>query len=88
MPAVSLEYRRFLEAFLPALQTKLEEFGFDREHVYFHISDEPSKENLESYMQAKAAVEEKRTRAVIVTSNTIMLFLKYNPKLEVSTARI
>ena len=58
MPAVSLEYRRFLEAFLPALQTKLEEFGFDREHVYFHISDEPSKENLESYMQAKAAVED------------------------------
>ena len=57
MPAVSLEYRRFLEAFLPALQTKLEEFGFDREHVYFHISDEPSKENLESYMQAKAAAK-------------------------------
>ena len=58
VPAVSREYRRFLEAFLPALQEKLEAFGFDREHVYFHISDEPSRENLDSYIQAKAAVED------------------------------
>ena len=55
---MSREYRRFLEAFLPALQEKLEAFGFDREHVYFHISDEPSRENLDSYIQAKAAVED------------------------------
>lgn len=58
VPAVSREYRRFLEAFLPALQENLEAFGFDREHVYFHISDEPSRENLDSYIQAKAAVED------------------------------
>ena len=58
VPAVSREYRRFLEAFRPALQEKLEAFGFDREHVYFHISDEPSRENLDSYIQAKAAVED------------------------------
>lgn len=54
--ADSKEYRRFLEEFLPALQTELAESGYDREHVYFHISDEPEREHLESYKRARESV--------------------------------
>lgn len=56
--ATSPEYRTFLEAFIPALRTALERMGFDREHVYFHISDEPSAEQLDSYRAAKAQAED------------------------------
>lgn len=46
-------YRKFLENFLPALQQKLMELGFDREHVMFHISDEPGMHVMESYRTAR-----------------------------------
>lgn len=52
VPADSPEYRRFLQAFLPALRQKLSELGYDREHVYFHISDEPSPEHKQNYLTA------------------------------------
>jgi hypothetical protein len=45
-----------MEALLPALQAVLDE-EWDREHVVFHISDEPSgADGLASYLAAKAAV--------------------------------
>ena len=53
VPATDPAYRSFLEAFLPALRTALKEMGYDREHVYFHISDEPSLEQETSYLAAK-----------------------------------
>lgn len=56
VPAVSAAYRSFLEAFLPALRSELEALGYDREHVWFHISDEPSEEQLDSYLAAKRQV--------------------------------
>ena len=49
-------YRSFLEAFLPALCSALRGLGYDNRHVYFHISDEPSMEQLESYKAARAQV--------------------------------
>ena len=49
-------YRSFLQAFLPALQEKLLSLGYAKEQIYFHISDEPSAEHLESYQTAKAQV--------------------------------
>lgn len=55
--ATSPEYRAFLEALLPALQKALEQMGYDREHVYYHISDEPTQEHLETYRAAKEQVE-------------------------------
>ena len=58
VPAASAEYRAFLEAFLPALRTALEGMGYDKEHVYYHISDEPSPEHLDSYRAAKAQAED------------------------------
>ncbi len=54
VPAQSPAYKEFLEQFLPALCRELEKQGFDREHVYFHISDEPTAENWESYEKAKS----------------------------------
>lgn len=58
VPADSPAYRAFLEALLPALRSELEAQGYGREHVYFHISDEPSEEHLESYLAAKHQVED------------------------------
>ena len=54
--AESKEYRRFLEAFLPSLHKELTELGYDREHVYFHISDEPEQGHIDSYRRAKESV--------------------------------
>lgn len=58
VPADSPLYREFLEAFLPALQEELSGLGYGREQIYFHISDEPSAENMESYRAARATVED------------------------------
>lgn len=56
-PAVGGEYTRFLQAYLPALTAKLKEWNL-QERVYFHISDEPSLEHLESYQAAKQSVQD------------------------------
>lgn len=49
------EYTRFLQAFLPQLIEKLKEWGIDKV-TYFHISDEPREEDLESYRAAKESL--------------------------------
>lgn len=51
-------YRDLMQVFLPALQQKLLSLGYTRDQIYFHISDEPSVEHLESYQAAKAAVKD------------------------------
>ena len=53
-PAVG-EYTNFLHSFLPSLIEKLKEWGI-AEHTYFHISDEPREEHLESYRAAKESL--------------------------------
>ncbi|WP_410791220.1 DUF4091 domain-containing protein [Kribbella sp. C-35] len=56
VPATDVRYRDLMEALLPALQAVLDE-EWDRDHVVFHISDEPSGEDgLASYLAAKAVV--------------------------------
>lgn len=54
-PAASPEYAGFLSQMLPALTGFLREQGLSGK-VVFHISDEPGKEHLDSYRQAKALV--------------------------------
>lgn len=49
-------YSEFLRAFLQALLPVLKRHGYDRK-AYFHISDEPALEHLETYRAAKAVVE-------------------------------
>ena len=53
VPASSPAYRRFLEAFLPALIAELGRLGYSKDHLYFHISDEPGEDSLEAYLTAK-----------------------------------
>jgi len=53
-PAVG-KYTRFLEAFLPQLIAKLRAWGI-ADATYFHISDEPREEQLESYKAAKESL--------------------------------
>lgn len=54
--ATSDEYKAFLGAYLPALTARLQELNI-AEKTYFHISDEPTEENLEDYKAAKSIVE-------------------------------
>ena len=55
--AASAEYTGFLKAFLEALQAHLR--ANDRlSRCYFHVSDEPSMDALESYGRAAAVVDE------------------------------
>lgn len=48
-------YAAFLAAFLPALDRELKALGIAGDTV-FHISDEPSADNLDTYLKAKAIV--------------------------------
>ncbi len=50
-------YRNFLSQFLPALTDYLRRHGLEQ-RCYFHISDEPNLEGLESYRQASGIVNE------------------------------
>ena len=53
--ATGPEYRRFLEAYLPALTAHLKELGI-AERCWFHISDEPHLDMLEDYRAARDMV--------------------------------
>lgn len=50
------EYSEFLGCFIPSLIEYLKSKGVDKDTVY-HISDEPSLEQLEDYKKARAVVE-------------------------------
>ena len=50
--AQSEDYRNFLAAFLPGLNAFLQKSGV-ADRTYFHVSDEPGAEHLESYRAAK-----------------------------------
>lgn len=56
-PATGGEYTRFLNVYLPALTEKLREWGI-QDRCYFHVSDEPSMENMEYYKAAADSVKE------------------------------
>lgn len=51
-PAQSKEYREFLDIFLPKLTEQLELEGIG-DKVFFHISDEPTSGNADTYLAAK-----------------------------------
>ena len=56
MPATSMMYRAFLEELIPALQEALERNGYDKQHVYYHVSDEPNIDQLPAYRAARAVI--------------------------------
>ncbi|MBQ9785364.1 MAG: DUF4091 domain-containing protein [Clostridia bacterium] len=55
--ATGEEYVRYLRAFIPAFLSHMKARGDDK-RCYFHVSDEPCDEHLESYRAAKAVVSE------------------------------
>lgn len=55
--ATSKEYKEFLQSFLPELVEVLKEEKIEK-YTYFHISDEPSAEQRESYQAAKTIVKD------------------------------
>lgn len=63
--AGSEEYRRFLRAFLRAFIAHMKERGDDR-RCYYHISDEPGADHLESYKAAKSSVADLLSDYVIM----------------------
>ncbi|MDC7239230.1 MAG: DUF4091 domain-containing protein [Spirochaetales bacterium] len=56
--ADSPEYRAFLKALMPGLLNCLAGAGYGRYSLFFHVSDEPEEEQLESYLKAKAQIED------------------------------
>ena len=54
--ADSKEYMEFLSQYLPAITSQLKEWGI-AEQCRFHLSDEPTGEQLEHYLKLKKAVE-------------------------------
>lgn len=55
-PAAGGEYEKFLRIYLPQLKQKLEELGV-LEEAYFHISDEPNLNQIDSYRAASKIVQ-------------------------------
>ncbi len=51
-------YKEFLEQFIPALTERIVKNGYDKRDIYFHISDEPLLEHVESYREARNVVHE------------------------------
>lgn len=54
--ATGSEYRDFMHQFLTSLTGELEKLGIG-DKTYFHVSDEPTEEQFESYKAAKEMVE-------------------------------
>ena len=55
--AAGEEYTEFLHTFLPKLIDVIEELGI-KDVTVFHVSDEPSEEQIESYTKAKNVIED------------------------------
>ncbi len=73
--ATSEEYKEFLHTYLPQLIEKLKDWGIDK-NTYFHISDEPSLEQLQSYKEAKEVVNDLLKDFVIIDALSDYEFYK------------
>lgn len=55
--ATSCEYKEFLNCFIPALIDYMKSLNGADKRCWFHISDEPNKEQLNDYLAAKSIVD-------------------------------
>lgn len=55
--ATSPSYKEFLEVFIPQLIEKFVSFGYGKDKLFFHISDEPKIRDIEHYKKAKEIVK-------------------------------
>ncbi|MDR3145757.1 MAG: DUF4091 domain-containing protein [Treponema sp.] len=75
-PATDPEFRKFLEQFIPALRKNLEKNGYDKDHVIFHVSDEPGISHLETYRAAKEQFADLVAGSVIIDALSDFEFYK------------
>jgi hypothetical protein len=77
VPSDSPKYRKFLEQFLPALRKACTQAGYDKDHVIFHVSDEPHGEaQIENYRKAKAQIADLVEGSIIVDALSDFNFYK------------
>ena len=74
--ATSEEYRTFLRTFLTGFTAKMRELGVEDRQCLYHISDEPSLEQLESYRAAKEQVADLLKNYVIMDALSNFEFYK------------
>lgn len=75
-PVTDIEYHRFLATLLPQLINKLCEWGL-KDKCWFHISDEPGKNHLKSYLFAKKLIEPYLGGFPIIDALSDVDFYKY-----------
>jgi hypothetical protein len=73
VPSNSPKYRRFLEAFIPALRRECAKYGFDKDHTIFHVSDESGDE---TYKTAKSFIADLVEGSIIIDANGEFNFYK------------
>lgn len=56
-PSIGGEYTRFLRAFIPEFKAYMKEKGL-LDHCWFHISDEPTTQNIEQWNAAKMSISD------------------------------
>lgn len=74
-PAVGGAYTRFLQEYLKALRFELQKLGISGV-TYFHISDEPSSDNIDNYIAARNSVSEVLEDANIIDALSDFEFYK------------
>ena len=75
-PAAGEDYREFMQAYIPQLRRVLEQQGFDAEHVYYHVSDEPSQAHLQAYQTARNVVKDLIPESQIMDALSSVEFYK------------
>jgi hypothetical protein len=76
VPSDSPQYRRFLEQFIPPLRAACENFGYDRSHTIFHVSDEPGETHIACYKNAKAQIADLVQGSIIIDASSELNFYK------------
>ncbi|WP_261302933.1 DUF4091 domain-containing protein [Paenibacillus andongensis] len=66
-------YRNFLKQFLPELKLVIKQLGIE-ERSYFHISDEPTTDHLESYLHASNIIHEHLSEYPIIDALSEIAF--------------
>lgn len=73
--ALGAAYREFLQVYIPALRRVFEEEGI-AQRVRWHISDEPSRQHLESYLAARRQVDQVLEGCIVMDALSNFEFYK------------
>ncbi|MDR0311987.1 MAG: DUF4091 domain-containing protein [Treponema sp.] len=74
--ARSNDYQNFLEQFIPTLRKVLADNGYNKDHVIFHVSDEPNINQKENYLKAKETIAKLVEGSLLVDALSDIAFYK------------